>query len=74
MRRLALKLLRFIRGLRYDWQNRNTPNDVCCCGDPDDHDAWNAGHSPVNAYKYYKDLYVYGPIKNPVIKALIDTP
>lgn len=56
-----IKLRRWIRGKWFDWINRQWKEEqqsLCMCGDYIDHDAWDAGHSPVESWGYVRDQYV----------------
>lgn len=63
--RMRARLLRLrFRGWWFDTRNRKARGNwegVCCCGSDMDHheDPYNCGHSPVDAYHYYRDQYVY---------------
>lgn len=55
-----MRIKQWVRGLWFDWTHRHVDRDVCCCGSSMSEHGWWDNHSPVEAYSYYRDLYVRG--------------
>lgn len=58
-----IKRLRYwLRGKWFDWKNRRYRfhEGWCMCGDKIENHGYGSGHSPVDAWHYNRDQYVYG--------------
>lgn len=65
MERLILNLARarrWARGKWFDFIQRNYRHveGYCMCGDKIEYHGFGSGHSPVDAWHYYRDQFVWG--------------